>query len=177
METTIVDDDGNSKNVSIFVKYSPLLDPIRYLSGKYDINDDKTHSLPKLNSNVDNCEPKMLDKNNSSYTDGFFSYLTSQTLHKHNNGHGIDYYGSYLCKQREFSTNIYDDLDYLIECDFFNNQENKIYTLDSPLDELTDDDNNRCKRCVYACGYNWSHWFPNKWKVLNDFTDGCHLLA
>jgi hypothetical protein len=142
LETTIVDDDGNSKNVSIFVKYSPLLDPIRYLSGKYDINDDKTHSLPKLNSNVDNCEPKMLDKNNASYTDGFFSYLTSQTLHKHNNVHGIDYYGSYLCKQREFSTNIYDDLDYLIECDFFNNQENKIYTLDLPLDELTDDDNN-----------------------------------
>lgn len=142
LETTIVDDDGNSKNVSIFVKYSPLLDPIRYLSGKYDINDDKTHSLPKLNSNVENCEPKMLDKNNASYTDGFFSYLTSQTLHKHNNVHGIDYYGSYLCKQSEFSTNIYDDLDYLIGCDFFNNQENKIYTLELPLDEINDEDTN-----------------------------------
>ena len=34
LETTIIDDDGDSKNVAIFVKYSPLIDPIRYLSGK-----------------------------------------------------------------------------------------------------------------------------------------------
>ena len=33
LETIIADDNGNTSNVPIFVKYSPLLDPIRYLSG------------------------------------------------------------------------------------------------------------------------------------------------
>jgi hypothetical protein len=138
LETTIVDDNGNSKNIPIFVKYSPLLDPIRYLSGKYDVNDTRTNTLPNLLSNETNCNEKMLDKNNASYVDGFFSYLTSKTLHDHNNVHGVDYYGSYLCKQREFSTNIYDDVDYLLGCDFFNTQEEKLFTLDFPYDDNSD---------------------------------------
>jgi len=36
LETIIGDDAGNTINVPMFVKYSPLLDPIRYLSGKYE---------------------------------------------------------------------------------------------------------------------------------------------
>ena len=139
LETTVVDDHGNSKNIPIFVKYSPLLDPIRYLSGKYDIKDSRTNALPNFSSNESNCNEKILDKNNSSYVDGFFSYLTSKTLHDHKNVHGIDYYGSYLCKQREFSTNIYDDVEYLLDCDFFNQHEEKIYTLDFPFDDSNDE--------------------------------------
>ena len=138
LETTIADDNGNSKNIPIFVKYSPLLDPIRYLSGKYDVNDTRTNTLPNLLSTESNCNEKMLDKNNASYVDGFFSYLTSKTLHDHNNVHGIDYYGTYLCRQSEFSTNIYDDVDYLLGCDFFNTQEEKLFTLDFPYDDNSD---------------------------------------
>jgi hypothetical protein len=62
--------------------------------------------------------------------DGFFSYLTSRTLHTHGIVHGVDYYGSYLCKQREFSTNIFDDIDYLVGCSFFNNYENDLFSID-----------------------------------------------
>ena len=140
LETTIIDDDGDSKNVAIFVKYSPLIDPIRYLSGKYDSQDNLINRLPHISSNENTCHAKMLDKNNASYIDGFFSYLTSKTLHEHGNVHGIDYYGSYLCKQREFSTNIYDDIDYLLDCDFFHKKEDKLFTLDIPLDTDDDDD-------------------------------------
>ncbi len=130
LETIISDDNGNTNNVPIFVKYSPLLDPIRYLSGKYQVHQDKTRNLPKYNSSLEECEEKILNTNNSSYVDGFFSYLTSRALHTHGIVHGVDYYGSYLCKQREFSTNIFDDIDYLVGCSFFNNYENDLFTID-----------------------------------------------
>ena len=130
LETVIGDDAGNAHNAPIFVKYSPLLDPIRYLSGKYNINDTKTMTLPKYNSSSADCEEKMLNVNNASYVDGFFSYLTSKTLHTHGVVHGLDYYGSYLCKQREFSTNVFDDIEYLVGCSFFNTYENELFTID-----------------------------------------------
>lgn len=130
LETIISDDNGNTNNVPIFVKYSPLLDPIRYLSGKYQVHQDKTRNLPKYNSTLEECEEKILNTNNSSYVDGFFSYLTSRVLHTHGVVHGLDYYGSYLCKQREFSTNIFDDIDYLVGCSFFNTYENQLFTID-----------------------------------------------
>ena len=130
LETIISDDNGNTNNVPIFVKYSPLLDPIRYLSGKYQVHQDKTRNLPKYNSSLEECEEKILNTNNSSYVDGFFSYLTSRALHTHGIVHGVDYYGSYLCKQREFSTNVFDDIDYLVGCSFFNNYENDLFTID-----------------------------------------------
>jgi hypothetical protein len=139
LETVIGDDAGNTTNVPMFVKYSPLLDPIRYLSGKYEPLTASASevaptitkmSLPKYNSTPENCEEKMLNTNNSSYVDGFFSYLTSRTLHTHGIVHGLDYYGSYLCKQREFSTNVFDDIDYLADCSFFNTYENQRFTID-----------------------------------------------
>jgi hypothetical protein len=131
LETIIADDCGNTTNVPMFVKYSPLLDPIRYLSGKYDTQpDNKTRSLPKYNSTPETCNDKILNTNNSSYVDGFFSYLTSRALHAHGIVHGVDYYGSYLCRQREFSTNVFDDIDYLVGCSFFNRYENELFTID-----------------------------------------------
>ena len=129
LETVIADDAGNTTNVPMFVKYSPLLDPIRYLSGKYEAI-QKSSSLPKYNSTIDNCDDKILNTNNSSYVDGFFSYLTSRTLHTHGVVHCLDYYGSYLCKQREFSSNVFDDIDYLADCPFFNTKENELFTID-----------------------------------------------
>ena len=130
LETVIGDDEAHTHNAPIFVKYSPLLDPIRYLSGKYNVQDAKTMNLPKYNSCADDCEDKMLNVNNASYVDGFFSYLTSKTLHTHGIVHGLDYYGSYLCKQREFSTNVFDDIEYLVGCSFFNQYENELFSID-----------------------------------------------
>jgi hypothetical protein len=82
----------------------------------------------------------MLNTNNSSYVDGFFSYLTSRALHTHGVVHGLDYYGSYLCKQREFSTNVFDDIDYLADCSFFNTYENELFTID--YSQFDDDESN-----------------------------------
>lgn len=144
LETVIGDDAGNTTNVPMFVKYSPLLDPIRYLSGKYETSPGVSKAtgaiLPKYNSSIENCDEKMLNTNNSSYVDGFFSYLTSRALHTHGIVHGLDYYGSYLCKQREFSTNVFDDIDYLADCSFFNTYENERFIID--YSQFGDDDTN-----------------------------------
>jgi len=144
LETVIGDDAGNTTNVPVFVKYSPLLDPIRYLSGKYETSSGLSKAigaiLPKYNSTLDNCDEKILNTNNSSYVDGFFSYLTSKTLHTHGIVHGLDYYGSYLCKQREFSTNVFDDIDYLADCSFFNTYENERFFID--YSQFGEDDTN-----------------------------------
>ena len=54
-----------------FFKFSPLLDPVKFMVGKYKhINDDILCSLPKTTNNI--CCKKVLDVNNSAYVDSFF---------------------------------------------------------------------------------------------------------
>ena len=133
----------------IFVKFSPLLDPIRYMIGKYDINNGWTTNLPTYDVDTDvsinmvsdpnsqsNKEKtkivsKMCNPLNASYIDAFFSYLTSITLHEHGVQHGVDFYGSFLGIQKRFKTNIEDDLEYLSNSDFFNENIGKIMTIEN----------------------------------------------
>ena len=37
-------------DTNVFFKLAPVLDPIKYLIGKYNINDEKLFTLPKINS-------------------------------------------------------------------------------------------------------------------------------
>ena len=104
----------------VFIKFGPLLDPIRYMIGKYDINDDKIRTLPTISTTNEQSLLKLLDKNNTSYVDSFFSFLTSILLNNHNFVHGLDYFGSFLGVQDRYKMNIMDDLDYLKSSTFFN---------------------------------------------------------
>ena len=104
---------------NVFVKFSPLLDPVKYMTGKYDINDPKLLVLPSLSSTEDNCHKKTLCVHNASYVDNFFYYLSSVLLNNHNFINGIDYYGSFLGIQKNFKINITDDLEYISSSDFF----------------------------------------------------------
>jgi len=99
------------------VKSSPLLDPIHYLVGKYQ-NAKNLHVLPNL-SNQDECFAKIVDKQNASYVDGFFSFLSSQLSHKYNMLNAIDFYGSHLAIQKVFKATVTDDLDYLHQSTYF----------------------------------------------------------
>ena len=104
---------------NIFVKFSPLLDPVKYMTGKYDINDPKLLVLPSLTSNEENCHKKTLCVHNASYVDNFFYYLSSVLLNNHKFIHGMDYYGSFLGIQKNFKMNITDDLEYISSSEFF----------------------------------------------------------
>ena len=119
---------------------APLLDPFKYLVGKYNHNDSNLFNLPSFN-NLDKINPKISDYNNSSYIDGFFSFLTSQVLHEHRFIHGLDYYGSFLAIKNNYKINIIDDLDYLVQSDFFNKQNGLLFNVDDyshlvPLNEI-----------------------------------------
>ena len=156
--TTTNSDSCNYKNdVPVFFKFSPLLDPIKYLAGNYDIQNNSLLNLPLLMSSplsIDNkngknkeqekgkeakegkegqhhyCHPKILDPNNAAYVDGFFSYLSSQLLHAHDFIHGIDFYGAYLATQKDFIFNIFDDQEYLMKNDFFKDKNGVLFYYD-----------------------------------------------
>jgi hypothetical protein len=112
-----------------FFKMAPLLDPCKYIVGKYNHLDPHLFTLPSLEDNS-YTHSKLLDRNNSSYVDGFFVFLTSQLLNYKRFIHGVDYYGSFLTIKNNFKLNVADDLDYLVKSDFFNKQKNILFQID-----------------------------------------------
>ena len=126
------DSDSPLVKTEAFIKYSPLLDPIKHLSGKYDMTADDLLALPKYDTieTTSVHQKKIHDQNNSSYVDSFFTYLTSQVLHTHGFVHGLDFYGSFLANQDELTVNVYDELAYFNTCDFFLTNRNKLFRLD-----------------------------------------------
>ena len=132
----------------MFIKFCPLLDPLRYLTGKYggftsDFSELKQLPIPSTVSELSSTFSssanratdtlikrgirKLHDPNNASYVDGFFYYLSSQLLHNHQLIHGIDFYGSFLAIQNKFRMNLYDDITYLRRYSYFNQNRGKGY--------------------------------------------------
>ena len=170
-----LNEDASSSTIlkmQAFIKHSPLLDPIKYLSGKYDMQAPDLLVLPSYESSHELHDSSSLhqkkkhDTNNSSYVDAFFTYLTSQVLHTHGFVHGLDFYGSFLANQNEFTVNVYDELEYFSTCDFFLKHQGKLFRVDHS--ELFDSDTNkpRLKLCD-----------TNECLELDDLTDLTELNA
>jgi hypothetical protein len=123
--------NNKSKEQTIFFKIAPLLDPYRYLIGKYNIEDNNLFNLPQLNSTDKECHPKFIDPNNAAYVDGFFLYLSSHLTQSHHFPHGLDYYGSFLAIKNDFTINVFDDIDYLTMSEFFNKNQNVLFKIDN----------------------------------------------
>ena len=131
------------KTKQVFFKSAPLLDPFKYMVGKYNVTDPSLLNLPKLDSLDSQCgavHPKLLDTNNSAYVDGFFSYLTSKLLHEQNFIHGLEYYGSFLSVKNKFTLNIFDDLEYLTESDYFNKNKNELFEVEDYSEKFFNED-------------------------------------
>ena len=133
---------------SCFFKFSPLLDPVKYMAGKYkDLGETGRVALPELNKNI--CHKKVLDPNNAAYVDSFFSYLTSQLHHHCYFPHGLDFFGSFLGIQGEFVYNVADDLDYLHESTYFHkHQEDKFKIKNIDMAMLVDFDTRNYKKKI-----------------------------
>jgi hypothetical protein len=123
-------DNNKVKDREVFFKMAPLLDPYKYMIGKYNITDTKLFNLPKLTSNIEDCNPKFIDVNNAAYVDGLFLFLSSQLRHTFKFIHGVDYYGSFLAIKNDFKINVFDDIDYLNNSDFFNKNKNILFKID-----------------------------------------------
>lgn len=124
----IINIKGEKQIKPVFFKLSPLLDPVKYMVGKYDISNNQILNLPKYNSK--NSHPKIRDPNNAAYVDGFFTYLTSQLLHKHGMIHCLDFYGSFLGNKNNFIFDISEDLEYIYKSDFFHKNNNQLFKLE-----------------------------------------------
>ena len=132
---SISDNSNNITNKEVFIKFSPLISPLKYLLGKLE-NDDIT-KLPQLTNNE--CHEKMLDRNNSAYTDGFFTYLSNILLKKHGFLHGLEYYGSYLGIQSDFKFDVIDDIEELCMSKYFNKYNDILFSLDDvSLNDIMD---------------------------------------
>jgi hypothetical protein len=131
------------ENKKVFIKFSPLLDPTKYITGKYELTSN-LFDLPKLNN--ENVHKKIRNKYNSAYVDSFFSYLSSKLLKHHDVFNCLEYYGSFLCNQKDYKVNIFDDVDYLVESPFFHKNKDKLFKIDDSFYEELDDNDSRSKK-------------------------------
>ncbi len=110
---------NQNKAKKVFFKFSPLLDPIKYVTGKYDDYPSEIIHLPTFTKRNKPTHFKIKDVNNSAYVDSFFTYLTSQLQHNHGFSHGLDFYGSFLGIKNNHLQDITDDYEYLEESSYF----------------------------------------------------------
>lgn len=149
-----IDVENESKDVfhkKSFFKFSPILNPLKLLTGKYKTltSDSKlTPSIDSLISRGDMHLKKIHDKNNTSYVDGFFSYLSSSLLNNHRFVFGNDFYGSFVCVQKEFHLNVYDDLDYLYQSEHFHKTKDQAFKLDNFDTSILDDDTRKYREKI-----------------------------
>jgi hypothetical protein len=128
---TLKNIQNNKQKVKpVFFKLAPIIDPYKYMVGKYDTNNQSYFTLPQINSTEKEVYSKFLDPNNCSYVDGFFLFLTSQLKYHHNFIHSVDYYGSFLAIKNEFTINVIDDIEYLADSDFFNANKNVLFKVE-----------------------------------------------
>ena len=125
---TTCDRDGRERDTNVFFKLSPILDPLRYITGRYDVSSPHLLGLPGLSD--EQCHPKARDPNNSAYVDAFFSYLSSGLLHAHGFVHAVDSYGSFLAVKKGFPVDVAEDLDHLGASDFFAEHEGVLFSFD-----------------------------------------------
>jgi len=123
MNTVLDQETQDVVEKEVFIKYSPLLDPTRYMVGKYEYEKEILHVLPRITKDRIHVHPKINDPNNAAYTDAFFSYLSSQLLHTHGFVNSNDFYGSFVSIQDKFKIDIVDDLEYLHKSDYFRKNE------------------------------------------------------
>jgi len=117
---------SKSVDCELFIKFAPLLDPVRYLIGRYKANEN-FRVLPDL---INKPHEKLASLNNASYIDNFFCYLSSQLLNEHGILNGIDYYGSFMGVQKKFRMNLADDIDYLTQSEYFIENRGKLYEVE-----------------------------------------------
>jgi hypothetical protein len=173
MDTTIYNEDKEVVNKKqVFIKYSPLLDPLKYIVGKYNNNDFT--NLPSFNnSNNISEDSQMLDANNSAYIDSFMSYLTSNLLHKFNFFHGIDFYGAFIGYKKNFNYDIIDDMD-AIHCNsYFYRNNNVLFDTPENFDSNFFDDSSRKYKNKIQIGNDNSDISISSFEsdVLDNFSD------
>ena len=122
---TIETKDKETKEV--FVKYITLIDFLKFLIGKY--KNENLDIMPcETRVNDDSKYEKYInDTNNYAYVDSFFYHATSEFAKETKFPHSIQCYDQFVCKKKDCKINIADDLEYLCDSNYFNENINKLY--------------------------------------------------
>lgn len=160
--TIDISNNNTKEQVSSYFKLSPLVDPIKFLTGKYVSNN--INQLPKLTNN--NCFEKILDINNVSYVDSFFYFLSSKLLHNHNFIHGTDFYGSFLAIKNNYKINIGDDIEYILKHEYFHEHKDKLFKLDE----------RKMMECLRYETRNYKHRLSFKNTIKNISLDSINII-
>lgn len=176
---SVIDLSNIEYTKEIFFKFSPLLDPLRYMVGKYEDNTDLLQNLPvsiSVSNDIShNVISKISSPYNCAYVDTFFYYLSSMTLHQHKILNCLDFYGSFLGIQKKYKYDVSDDIEYLTESSFFINNNNRLFTLQNvDLNEYQTDDSRkqRPKLCISKSNHNISAIsIANSLTGFDDITD------
>jgi hypothetical protein len=128
-----VEDEKTNKisEKQCYCKFAPLIDPIKYMMGKYkNIDENEFYKLPYIDEKKDNVLEKYDFIHNVAYVDALFSYLSSKTKDK---GfiHANRYYGMFLANQKNFKINVEDDLEYMFQSEFFHNNKNTLFEIEN----------------------------------------------
>ena len=154
--------DSNKKYIqNVFFKKAPLLDPYKYLTGKYNIEDKTLFNLPHLDSSLYVNHPKISNSNNSSYIDGFFVFLTSNLLNQKNFVHGLNFYGSFIGIKNNLKINVFDDLEHLHNSDFFKKNKDILYEIDDYGDLFCENEKLEPINIDYDSNINSSDFIEN----------------
>jgi hypothetical protein len=129
-EDVIHMETGVIEKRNVFVKYAPLLDPVKYMVGKYNIHDKNLKILPSIHT-AESSFPKYTSRYNASYVDCIFCYLSSLLLNNHGMLNALDYFGTFMGIQERFKINVEDDLEYLIGSSFFKENIGKIMSIEN----------------------------------------------
>ena len=114
-----------------YCKFAPLIDPIKYMMGKYkNIDENEFYKLPYIDEKKDNVLEKYDFIHNVAYVDALFSYLSSKTKDK-GFVHANRYYGMFLANQKNFKINVEDDLEYMFQSEFFHNNKNTLFEIEN----------------------------------------------
>ena len=139
--------NNKKKFKDVFFKIAPLINPFKYLIGKYDLNDKSLFNLPSIKDDKKEesiIHKKMCDSNNSSYVDGFFTFLSSFLNEKYNVVNSINFYGSFNSIKNDYKLNIFDDIDMLEDSDFFLENNGILYNMEK-FDFLFEEMNKKLK--------------------------------
>ena len=127
------------KPTPVHIKFAAILDPFRYIMGKYSAHKDAICNLPIKMTPSSDVLPKVDSPMNSSYTDSLFYYLSTKLVENYNFVHGVKYYGSFVGLQNGFKFKINDDLEYLSSCKYFIKNSNKLFKVDDYSHILSDE--------------------------------------
>lgn len=122
---TIETKDQETKEV--FVKYITLIDFLKFLIGKYKNENLDIMPCETRVNNDSKYEKYINDTNNYAYVDSFFYHATSEFAKETKFPHSIQCYDQFVCKKKDCKINIADDLEYLCDSNYFNENINKLY--------------------------------------------------